>query len=270
MTIPSLFSLQNRVAVVTGALGLIGREHCRALSEAGANVVVADMDAEGCAEFAATLPTESLGVGADVTNPDSLLAVRTTILEKWGHIDVLVNNAAVNDMVENPISRAEDSKFEKYPLELWRKVLDVNVTGVFLCSQIFGEPMAQQGRGSIINIGSTYGIVAPNQDLYIQPDGSRLLYKSPVYPASKGAVIAFTKFLASYWGHCGVRVNTLSPGGVENNQQNWFLENYARKTPLGRMAQAGEYRGAIVFLASDASAYMTGANLVVDGGWTTW
>ncbi len=268
------FSLTEKTAIVTGALGLIGRNHCAALAEAGATVVIADVEGSPVQEFADELQAEhgmqALGVNLDVTNLDSLQAAKEQILSRFGTIDILVNNAAVNDMVENRSGGAEETSFENYPLDLWRRVMDVNVTGVFLCSQVFGAEMARQGGGSIINIASTYGIVAPDQSLYVRPDGSRLMYKSPVYPASKGAVIAFTRFLAAYWGVSGVRVNTLSPGGVENSQEAWFVENYARRTPLGRMAEPSDYKGALVFLASDASRYMTGANLVVDGGFTAW
>jgi len=265
-----MFSLKNRTAIVTGALGLIGREHCKALSDAGANVIVADLDESECIEFARLLSTESIGIALDVTDPESIKKLRDKVLEKFVHIDVLVNNAAINDMFENPKTAAEQSKFENYPLELWQKSIDVNLTGVFLCSQILGTEMAKQKSGSIINIASTYGITAPDQSLYIKEDGTQSFYKPPAYSATKGAVIAFTKYLAAYWGKDGVRVNTLTPGGVENNQDEFFIEKYSSNTPLGRMAKPTDYKGALIFLASDASSYMTGANLIVDGGWTAW
>ena len=265
-----LFSLKNKTAIVTGALGLIGKEHCRALSEAGANVVVADINEKDCVEFAKTLETESIGVTLDVTEPNSIKKLRDKVLAKFGHIDVLVNNAAINDMFENPKAASEQSKFENYPLELWQKSIDVNLTGVFLCSQILGTVMAEQKNGSIINIASTYGITAPDQSLYIKEDGTQSFYKPPAYSATKGAVIMFTKYLAAYWGKDGVRVNTLTPGGVENSQDEFFVKKYSEKTPLGRMANPTDYKGVLIFLASDASSYMTGANLIVDGGWTTW
>lgn len=269
-SIDPLFSLTGKTAIVTGALGLIGRHHCQALAQAGANVVAADLDAAGCAKFAATLPTRSLGLGLDVTSEAALVAARDRILAEFGHIDVLVNNAAINDMFESPALAAEKSRFESYPLAMWQQSMAVNVTGVFLCSQILGTPMAERGQGSIINVASTYGIVAPDQALYLTPDGRQPFYKSPAYPTTKGAVISFTRFLAAYWGPAGIRVNTLSPGGVENNQDEYFVDNYSRRTMLKRMAFPTDYMGAVVFLASDASAYMTGANLVVDGGWTAW
>lgn len=265
-----LFSLKNKVAIVTGSLGLIGKNHCFALSEAGANVVAADIDEEKCIKFAKELPTESVGVGVDITKPESINRLKEITLDKFDAIDILVNNAAINDMFENPLAAAELSMFENYPLEMWQKSLDVNITGTFLCSQIIGSEMAKKGKGSIINIASTYGIVGPDQSIYKKPDGSQSFYKSPAYPATKGAIINFTRFLAAYWGKKGVRINTLSPGGVENNQDKYFIDNYSQKTMLGRMAQPVDYKGAIVFLASDASAYMTGANLIIDGGWTAW
>lgn len=265
-----LFSLKGKVAIVTGALGLIGKEHCKALAEAGANVIVTDVDGANCKSFASELPAESMGLSLDVTSKESLELVRDKVLEKFGNINILINNAAINDMFESPKAASEQSRFENYPLELWQKSVDVNLTGVFLCSQVFGKVMADQKSGSIINVASTYGITAPDQSLYIKEDDTQAFYKPPAYSATKGAVIMFTRYLASYWGKEGVRVNTLSPGGVENNQDEFFVEKYSAKTPLNRMAQPTDYKGAIIFLASDASSYMTGANLIVDGGWTAW
>jgi NAD(P)-dependent dehydrogenase (short-subunit alcohol dehydrogenase family) len=265
-----LFSLKNKVAIVTGALGLIGKNHCVALAEAGANVIVCDLDEVKCKEFASTLSTKSIGVGVDITQKDSVENLKNIVLKEFSKIDILINNAAINDMFENPQAAAEQSMFENYPLEMWQKSLDVNVTGAFLCSQVIGTEMAKNGKGSIINVASTYGLVGPDQSIYKKPDGSQSFYKSPAYPATKGAIVNFTRFLATYWGNKGVRVNTLTPGGVENNQDEYFVNNYSAKTPLGRMASPTDYKGAIIFLASDASSYMTGANLIVDGGWTAW
>lgn len=265
----SAFDLHGKVALVTGATGLLGKEHCLALSAAGATVVVADLDAKKCDALASAIGKGAFGVALDVTSRASLEAGLATVLRRHGALDVLVNNAAVNDMFEDPALATEQSRFENYPEAMWRRMFDVNVTGIFLCSQVFGTEMARRGRGSIINIASTYGIVGPDQSLYQRADGSQAFYKSPAYPATKGAVIAFTRFLAANWGKQGVRVNTLSPGGVENSQDGYFIASYSSRTPLGRMARPDDYHGAIVFLASDSSAYMTGANLVVDGGWTS-
>jgi len=263
-----LFSLKGKTAIVTGALGLIGQKHCEALANAGANVVVADINNAAAKKFATKLGEQHLGLGVDVTNKASLISALDQIIAKYSTINILVNNAAINDMFENPAMAKDLSAFENYPLDAFQKSLDVNVTGVFLCSQVFGTHMAEQGEGSIINVASTYGMVGPDQNIYRNECGEQTFYKSAAYPVTKGAVINFTRFLAAYWGNKGVRVNTLSPGGVENGQNEFFIQNYSAKTLLGRMANATDYQGALVFLASDASAYMTGANLVVDGGWT--
>jgi NAD(P)-dependent dehydrogenase (short-subunit alcohol dehydrogenase family) len=266
--IPQLFSLVGKTAIVTGGTGLIGKKHCEALKAVGANVVVADIAQANPKAFAETLGENALGVNIDVTNESSLIEAKNEILARFGTIDILVNNAAINDMFENPELAASLSAFEKYPLESFRKSLEVNVLGVFLCSQVFGAVMAEQGSGSIINIASTYGIVGPDQSIYRNEAGEQLFFKSPSYPTTKGAIINFTRYLAAYWGNKGVRVNTLSPGGVENSQDEYFVKNYSAKTLLGRMATSSDYQGALIYLASDASAYMTGGNLVVDGGWT--
>lgn len=263
-----LFSIQGKTAIVTGALGLIGKKHCEALAMAGANVVVTDVDGNCAKQFAMELGAGHYGMGMDVTSKSSLTNALDEILAKYPGVDILVNNAAINDMFENPAMAAELSAFENYPLGAFQRSLDVNVTGVFLCSQVFGAKMAEQGSGSIINIASTYGMVGPDQSIYCNQQGEQIFYKSPAYPVTKGAIINFTRFLAAYWGNKGVRVNTLSPGGVENNQNEFFIQNYSAKTLLGRMAKSSDYQGALLFLASEASAYMTGANLVVDGGWT--
>jgi NAD(P)-dependent dehydrogenase (short-subunit alcohol dehydrogenase family) len=265
-------SLLGNVAVVTGALGLLGREHCAALAGAGAHVVATDLNEDALMAFADQLTRRhgrpALGVRADVTQADSLDALREAVLDRFGRLDVLVNNAAIDDKYSS--DGVADSRFEDYPVERFRRILDVNVSGVFLCCQRLGAVMAERGSGSIVNVASTYGAVAPNQDLYRLADGSQRFFKGAAYPTSKGAVLQLTRFLAAYWGGRGVRVNTLSPGGVENGQDALFCERYAERTPLGRMARATDYAGALVFLASDASAYMTGANLIVDGGFTIW
>lgn len=269
------FSLAGKVAIVTGAAGLLGREHCLALAGAGATVVATDVDAAGCERTAADVRDRATapvhGLAADLTQPEAVLALRDRVLSAAGSIDVLVNNAAINDKFDDESSAAALSRFETYPLERFRRSLDVNVTGVFLASQILGAPMAERGSGSIINIASTYGMVGPDQRIYRRPDGTQSFWKSASYPASKGAILAFTRFLAAYWADRGVRVNSLSPGGVaQASQEPYFVAQYSARVPLGRMAQPHELRGAIVYLASEASSYVTGTNLVVDGGWTAW
>ncbi len=266
-----IFCLKERVAVVTGGIGLLGRQHCQALSEFGASVVVCDLDEVQCERLAKSLPTCSLGMGVNVTDPISIRKLLDRVLQEYGHIDILVNNAAINDKVEAPLlPEEEEGRFENYPLRCWKEMMEANLTSVFLCSQIIGTQMVKQGKGKIINIASTYGMVGPDQSLYQNPEGKQTFYKSAAYSASKGAILAFTRFLAAYWGKAGVRVNSLTPGGVENGQNPFFVQKYASRTPLARMANVTDYQGAIVFLASDASDYMTGANLVIDGGWTAW
>jgi NAD(P)-dependent dehydrogenase (short-subunit alcohol dehydrogenase family) len=270
------FSLAGRVAVVTGAAGLLGREHCRALADAGATVVATDLDARACADLERELKGEGRAairaIAADITDPASVTRLRDEVLLTGDRIDVLVNNAALNEKVEAAADDGRNpTRFEHFPVERFRQMLEVNVTGTFLTCQILGAEMARRRSGSIVNIASTYGLVAPDQRIYRRRDGAQTFWKSAGYPASKGAVLAFTRFLAAYWADRGVRVNSLAPGGVgQPNQDPDFVEAYASRTPLGRMAEPDEYRGAIVFLASDASSYMTGANLTVDGGWTAW
>jgi NAD(P)-dependent dehydrogenase (short-subunit alcohol dehydrogenase family) len=264
------FSLKNKTAIVTGALGLLGVQHCYALAEAGASVIVCDLDEEKCRAFAKEIGGGAIGIRVDITDSSSVKNLLKISKDNFETIDILVNNAAINDKFENASRAIEQSKFENYPIELWELSLKVNVTGTFICCQIIGGEMAEQGAGSIINIASTYGVVAPDQSLYADNSGIQNFYKTVSYPTTKGAVISLTKFLASYWGNRNVRVNALSPGGVENNQDSFFIENYSKRTPLGKMAKPYDYRGSLIFLASEASGYMTGANLIVDGGFTIW
>lgn len=271
---PGKLPLRDRVAVVTGATGLLGRHHCTALAESGASVVAVDLALEPCQALAEELTRLhgacALGVACDVTDPDGLAGLRERVLGRFGGIDVLVNNAAVDEKVEGSGGDPELSRFERLPLAVFERSLRVNVTGTFLCCQALGSEMARRGSGSIVNIASTYALVAPDQSLYRSSDGSQSFYKSAAYPTSKGAVLSLTRYLAAYWGRNGVRVNALCPGGVENGQTRHFLDRYAERTPLGRMARPWDYTGALIFLACDASAYMTGAELVVDGGFTAW
>jgi NAD(P)-dependent dehydrogenase (short-subunit alcohol dehydrogenase family) len=259
--------------VVTGAVGLLGVEHCRALAEAGARIVATDLESTASQELAERLRGDgfdAMGFGADITRGGDVERLLEAALGEYGGVDILVNNAAVDDKFESAAHASHLSRFENYPLELWQRSLDVNVTGTFLCCQVVGGEMARRRKGVIVNVASTYGLVGPDQSIYRQPGAEQHFFKSAAYPTTKGAVLSFTRFLAAYWGQIGVRVNALSPGGVANGQAEHFVANYAKRTPLGRMAQPGDYRGALVFLASDASSYMTGANLVVDGGWTAW
>jgi len=267
-----LFELEGKVALVTGALGLLGREHCAALAEAGASVVLSDLNSDALEAAAQRLrertSRQTLAVPADITREADVDRLRDATLARFGRIDVLVNNAAIDDKLS--ADAAHEFRFENYSIERFRSMLDVNVVGVFLCCQRLGSWMAERGSGSIINIASTYGLVAPRQDLYQREDGTQRFWKSPAYPASKGAVLQLTRFLAAYWGEREVRVNALCPGGVDTGQDAYFRARYAERTPLKRMAEPGDYRGALTFLASDASRYMTGASLVVDGGFTIW
>ena len=263
-----LFSLEGKVAIVTGALGLLGRQHCKVLANAGACVVAGDLDRKATEEFAHQLGNDSIGGLLDITDEVNVINTRNHVIKKYGRIDILVNNAALNEKFEDSQSALEESKFENFSVASFERAIRVNVTGTVLCSKIFGTEMTKAGKGSIINIASTYGIVGPDQSIYRDETGEQKFYKSVSYPTAKGAILNFSRFLAAYWGNRGVRVNSLSPGGVENSQDEFFIKNYSAKVPLGRMATPDDYMGAIVFLASDASSYMTGANLVRDGGWT--
>lgn len=267
------FSLKNRTALVTGGAGLLGKQFTRALGQAGAQVVVADLDYDLAAAHARDLQAEgilAIGVGVDVTNPDSVSDMVARAVGEFGSLDVLVNSAALDPKFDPGNLEAQSANaFETYPLETWRKAIDVNLTGMFLSCQAAARQMLAQDYGVIINICSTYGLVGPDQRLYERPDGSRQ-YKPVYYTVSKAGVLGLTRYLATYYAGKPIRVNALTPGGIYNQHDDVFLQAYSTRTVIGRMAHLDEMNGAIVFLASEASSYMTGANLVVDGGWTAW
>jgi NAD(P)-dependent dehydrogenase (short-subunit alcohol dehydrogenase family) len=262
--------LQDRVVVLTGGAGLLGRNHSRALSCAGAHVIVADIDEARASAVVNTLQgAEGMAVSVDVTSPASIHRMVEQVNKRFGRIDALVNNAAIDPKFDSENGGSHIHSFENYPLELWQQSLNVNLTGVFLCTQAIAPFLLSTGGGSVVNIASIYGIVGPDQRLY-RKDGMQVQFKPVSYSVTKSALIGFTKYLASYWAGSGLRVNALTLGGVEAGHDPEFVGRYSDRTPMGRMAKPDEYGGALVFLLSDASSYMTGANLVVDGGWTAW
>jgi len=275
MTIQEKFDISGRVAIVTGGVGLLGTEFCKTLAEAGAAVAVVDLNASAAQAVADTLTKSGYKAQAfavDITQSDSVNTMVENVLSTFGRIDILVNSAALDpkfdpDAVKKGIT---PGAFEDYPLEQWNAALNVNLTGMFLITQACVKPMLAQGKkGSIINICSTYGLNGPDQRIYIK-DGERVAFKPVYYTVTKAGVMGFTKYLAAYYAGTDIRVNALTPGGVFNNHEDYFVKNYSAKTIIGRMAKKDEMNGALLFLASDASSYMTGNNVVVDGGWTAW
>ena len=261
------FSLQDRVVAITGGSGQLGRCFTNALLSRGAKVV--NFDLQPAAQTNVRSSESAFFVESDVTKRDSLERALEQVRSKWGVPHALINNAALDSPPGSPAS--ENGPFEEFPLESWNRALDVNLTGAFLACQVIGGAMAEAGRGSIVNVSSIYGVVSPDQRIYeYRRKQSDTFFKPVAYSASKSGLLNLTRYLATYWAPRSVRVNTLTLGGVFNNQDPRFLEGYCARVPLGRMADAREYVGPIVFLCSDASSYMTGSNLVVDGGWTAW
>jgi len=275
MKIQEKFDLTGRVAVVTGGVGLLGAEFCRTLAEAGAAVAVVDLNASASQAVKDSLTNsgyKALALPTDITQPDSVNVAVEKILSTFGRLDILVNSAALDPKFDpEAINKGiTPGAFEDYPLDLWNSALNVNLTGMFLMTQACVKPMIEQGKkGSIINICSTYGLNGPDQRIYIK-EGKRVAFKPIYYTVTKAGVMGFTKYLAAYYAETEIRVNALTPGGVFNNHEDYFVKNYSAKTILGRMAKKDEMNGALLFLASEASSYMTGNNVVVDGGWTAW
>jgi NAD(P)-dependent dehydrogenase (short-subunit alcohol dehydrogenase family) len=256
-------SLSGRVVIVTGACGFLGKEQCDAFAELGGHVIVADLDQGRCDEVASDVQgrrdIECLAVATDVTDKASVHWMIARVLSTFGRVDVLVNNA----QLQLPSYWVG---FEELPLDDWRRILDVNLTGTFLCCQAVGTHMREERRGSIINLGSIYGVIGPDFRIY---EGTPFT-TAAVYSASKAGIYGLTRYLATYYGPHNVRVNAVTPGGIFNGHEDPFLSAYNARVPMRRMGEAWELRGVMQFLASDASTYVTGQNIPVDGGRTTW
>ncbi len=270
--VAALFNLEDRIAIVTGGAGLLGYYHGAILAAAGANVVLLDLGAANPDSRAAQIRKEyggtAVGLQCDITSEESVERARDEILKRFGRIDILINNAANNPKVED--GNTTWSRLENFPLAVWDADIRVGLTGAFLCSRVFGMEMAKRGSGVIVNVASDLAVIAPDQRLYRVDEMPE--EKQPVKPVTysvvKTALIGLTRYLATYWSSVNIRVNAISPGGVFNGQPEVFLSRLNQLIPMGRMANRDEYQGAILFLCSDASSYMTGTNLVVDGGRT--
>ena len=264
MTDP-LFDVAGRVVVVTGGLGQLGATYSAALVERGARVAILDVD-----EASEGVEGDSTRVWrVDVTDRAAVEAAAAEIEALWGVPHALVNNAAIDSPPDAPA--AEVGPFESYPEASFQRVMDVNVKGTVVPCQVVGAAMAREGRGSIVNVSSVYGLLSPVQDLYaFRRDAGETFVKPVAYSVSKSAILNLTRYLATYWARSGVRVNTLTLAGVLDDQPRAFLDAYEARIPIGRMLEASEAVGALVFLVSDASSYVTGSNVVVDGGWSAW
>jgi NAD(P)-dependent dehydrogenase (short-subunit alcohol dehydrogenase family) len=275
--VPSLFDLTDRVAVITGGAGLLGRQHAAAIAGAGGRVVLADLAGDAAAQAAAeigrTHGVETLGVSADITRKADVGALVDVVMARFGRIDILVNNAALTVKGGGEQARDYFAPFEDYPLDWWERALQVNLTGAFLCCQAVGKVMVAQQSGVVLNIASDVGTISPDHRIYtgvVSPHTGQPFNTPVAYATTKAGLINLTRYLATYWADKGIRVNSLSPGGVYAGHDPQFVQNLTSRIPLARMAHEDEYRGAVLFLVSDASSYMTGANLIVDGGRTAW
>ena len=273
------FDLSGRTAIITGGAGLLGVKHAEALLDFGANCILVDINCAALEKAVKGLSERATGSCyvrgevADITSPESVAILLEKSIKEFDAIDILINNAANNPKYEN-VSGAKDlsKRFETYPLEAWDDDVSVGLTGSFLCSRIIGTHMADNHKGVILNISSDLGVIAPDQRLY-KKDGltdNEQPTKPVTYSVVKSGLIGLTKYIATYWADCGVRANALVPGGVYAGQDEVFLKRISNLIPMGRMAEPDDYKAAVVFLCSEASAYMTGSVLVVDGGRTCW
>lgn len=268
MDLPTATRLDGKVALVTGGAGILGRRFCKGLADSGAAVAVVDMQLDAARTVARELDGIAEGFACDVADPESVSRCVAAVLERFGRIDVLHNNAAS----KSSDVRAFFTPFEDYPLSVWREVMSVNIDGMFLVAQAVGRHMvARGGGGSVIQTASIYGLVGPDARIYEGSDYLGGPINTPaVYSTSKAAVVGLTRWLATHWAPHGIRVNCLVPGGVSSGQNSVFAEKYSARVPLGRMAEADEMVPALLYLASPASSYVTGQVLAVDGGWTAW
>ena len=265
--IQRLFNLSGKTAVVTGAAGQLGGEYVRALLGAGASVAALDIRPDNPKGNLKEIESERFQLTeVDITSRASIQSALETVTARFGNPDILINNAAIDAPPD--ACEQETGPFETYPESSWELMMDVNLKGLFLCCQVIGGHMARTGGGSIINISSIYGMVSPDQRIYEYKD--KPFFKPVTYSVTKSGILNLSRYLATYWAKNNVRVNTLTLGGVFNNQDNVFLKNYTDKVPLGRMAKQNEYNGAILYLASGASSYMTSANIIIDGGYSCW
>jgi NAD(P)-dependent dehydrogenase (short-subunit alcohol dehydrogenase family) len=262
------FDLHGKVALVTGGAGILGRGFVKGLAQAGAQVAIVDMQADAVDALAREIGAQAAGFVCDVASPESVEQCVADVLARFGGIDILHNNAAT----KTADVRRFFTPFEDYPLDVWREVMSVNIDGMFLMAKTVGRDMVRRGKGgSVIQTASIYGLVGPDPRIYEGSDYLGGAINTPaVYAASKAAVVGLTKWLATHWGPAGIRVNCLVPGGVSSGQNSVFSDKYAQRVPLGRMARADEMVPALLYLASDASSYVTGHVLAVDGGWTSW
>lgn len=269
---PPTFRLDGKVAIVTGGIGILGKHFCDGLAAFGASVAVLDLDGGPCDAFACDLTSrhgvQCVGISCDVSDPVQVSSAVQRVVSELGRIDVLHNNAATKSKKLSEFF----APYESYSLDAWREVMSVNLDGMFLMSQAVGRQMVEQGSGgSIIQTASVYGEVGADSRIYEGSEYMGLAINTPaVYAASKAAIIGLTKYLATYWAKHGIRVNTLTPGGNESGQNETFIRNYSNRVPLGRMGEPHEMVGALIYLASDASSYVTGQNLVIDGGMLAW
>ena len=269
------FELKNKIAIITGGGGLLGTMHAEAIAEAGGIPLLWDIYPEAATkkakEIAKLYKINAAAFQIDITNEAEIKNVVLQILKNYGTIDILINNAANNPKMENNAD-VPWSRLENFPLEQWQADINVGLTGAFLCSKVIGQEMQKRKKGVIVNIASDLAVIAPDQRIYKKENTSP--EKQPVKPVTysvvKSGLVGLTKYLATYWAEDGIRVNAISPGGVFNNQPEDFVKKLTNLIPMERMAKKDEYKGAIVFLCSDASSYMTGQNLIVDGGRTCW